>query len=346
MTQENSAPYRQFQNSVEREVQTIEKAMAAVLHSQPLLGADAWDLAMHYVSDRKNNVPNVHHRYKSPNQMCTGKRTDLSRQYQFAFGDLVAVGIPKELREWKFDLRNDLGIYVGQPDGMVDTHYVYMPHTRTVLTRGSVRKVNITDTDFMRYYQRRMEMRDPSFRQKVTDIMADVMEIATGGPGQTDTTQDSDSEGVTPSSTLSTEQLEVMRQRVPLEAETAGMQPDISESDTEVALDFSTPPVAFGTADRMTMPLADKDVVLPTTDREDGLRRSSRLAARTQASSAQVGEGNEPQSLSESEEVQNLALTAMRAYAAKVTTKNALRSVEKEEWLEAIRTEINQLFDG
>ena len=110
-----STPYRHFQNSVEREVQTYIKGVSLLLHSQQWLQANQWDLAVHHFADVRNHTPNVHHAFKSPDHRVNGKATNLSKQFQFAFGDLVAVGIPKELRDWKFDLRNDIGIYVGQP---------------------------------------------------------------------------------------------------------------------------------------------------------------------------------------------------------------------------------------
>ena len=38
---------------------------------------------------------------------------DLSVKFLFSFGDFVAVQIPDVDKKWKFDLRRDLGIYLG-----------------------------------------------------------------------------------------------------------------------------------------------------------------------------------------------------------------------------------------
>ena len=50
---------------------------------------------------------------------------NLNKSFQFTFGDLVAVHIPKERRDWKFDLRWDVGIYIGQPESSVDAAVVF-----------------------------------------------------------------------------------------------------------------------------------------------------------------------------------------------------------------------------
>ena len=35
----------------------------------------------------------------------TGIKTNLQKTFQFVFGDLVAVHLPKDRRNWKFDMR-------------------------------------------------------------------------------------------------------------------------------------------------------------------------------------------------------------------------------------------------
>ena len=175
MTSQHSAPYRHFQNSVEREVQTYLKGTSLLLHSQQWIQSDQWDLAVHHYCDVRNHTPNVHHKYKSPEHRVTGKPTHLHKVFQFAFGDLVAVGIPKELRTWKFDLRNDIGIYVGQPDGTVDAANVYYPDTGAILTRGSLYKLEVSDESMLRYFQRRKDMRERTLTSRgFHDALADI----------------------------------------------------------------------------------------------------------------------------------------------------------------------------
>lgn len=120
--------------------------------------SDRWlDALRHYV-DFRNHTPNKHTPTSTPHREITGECTDLNRLYEFAFGDLVAVGIPKELKTWKFDVKNHLAIYVGQPEGYVDAHLIYRPYERDVIIRGSVQLVNVTDTQFLRWYTRRVDM--------------------------------------------------------------------------------------------------------------------------------------------------------------------------------------------
>ena len=110
---EASIPYQHYQNAVERDVQTIVNGTATLLLAQSWLRKDNWDLAMFHYVDVRNKTPNV--REISPYQIITKERVDLARDYPFAFGDFVCVHRPEDTGEWKFDLKNELGIYVGSP---------------------------------------------------------------------------------------------------------------------------------------------------------------------------------------------------------------------------------------
>jgi hypothetical protein len=48
----------------------------------------------------------------SPNYVLEGVALDARYDYKFPFGQLVCSNIPKELRNWKFDTREDLVVYV------------------------------------------------------------------------------------------------------------------------------------------------------------------------------------------------------------------------------------------
>ena len=121
------------------------------VHTFTATSEDSFEAAF---ADVRNHTPNVHHAFKSSDHRVNGKATNLSKQLQFAFGDLVAFGIPKELRDWKFDLCNDIGIYVGHPEGTVDAANVYFPDTGQMLNRGSARKIEVSDDQVLRYFQR------------------------------------------------------------------------------------------------------------------------------------------------------------------------------------------------
>ena len=49
----------------------------------------------------------------TPSHMIGAGDLDLSVKFLFSFGDFVAVQIPDVDKKWKFDLRRDLGIYLG-----------------------------------------------------------------------------------------------------------------------------------------------------------------------------------------------------------------------------------------
>ena len=175
MVSQHSAPYRHFQNTVERDMQTVVKGTSTLLHAQPWLRSDRWTDALVHFVDCRNRVPNIHTKNKSPYHVITGHHPDLRRTHTYTFGDLVSVGIPEDFRSWKFDVRNDIAIYVGQEPGTVDTHRVYRPYQHDVVIRGSVNKLEITDLQFLRWFGRRMNMRERSlpyieFKDAVIDF--------------------------------------------------------------------------------------------------------------------------------------------------------------------------------
>jgi hypothetical protein len=103
------------------------------------------------------------------------RTTNVSNTFKFAFGELVAVGIRKEAKEWKFDTKRELGIWVGQPDGQVDSHYMYFPYTDTILTRADVIGLNIPPEDLAAFYLSRANMkRGQSSYSEVAALARDI----------------------------------------------------------------------------------------------------------------------------------------------------------------------------
>ena len=313
-----STPYRHFQNSVEREVQTYIKGVSLLLHSQQWLQANQWDLAVHHFADVRNHTPNVHHAFKSPDHRVNGKATNLSKQFQFAFGDLVAVGIPKELRDWKFDLRNDIGIYVGQPDGTVDAANVYFPDTGQILTRGSVHKIEVNDEQILRYFQRRKDMRETTLTPKSFRTTTNEMSII-------DFRDTSDIE-----SQLRT--TKVPRLSSPLED--AAWRSHNGPSGTSTRRTPATTPAPL----EMTLRSRTKAVANVANTYELSHLRDLTIMEQ------QLHESRFDAPGTARDNIISHFSEAVAAYAAKVTTKRALGSADKEQWLAAIRTEIEQLF--
>ena len=180
---QSSAPYAHWQNAVERDVQTVVAGTATLLHSQRWLRADSWDLALAHFIDLRNRSPNSRIRdNRSPHQVLTGESTDFSQAYRFAFGDLLACALPGNLpgeaKTWKFDVKNELGIYVGNPSDIKRASLVYWPRSHSVSVRLHCWKLDMTDEQFISYYNRRGEMQDGSIPfARVVDAVTDFNEL-------------------------------------------------------------------------------------------------------------------------------------------------------------------------
>ena len=70
---QTSAPERHFQNSVERDMQTVIKGVTAVLHGQPFLRLDLWPAALLDFIEKKNRTPNKKCYPLSPYQKVTNE---------------------------------------------------------------------------------------------------------------------------------------------------------------------------------------------------------------------------------------------------------------------------------
>lgn len=165
MQKQSSAPYQHYQNSVERDVQTLIKRISCVIHDQPLLPAKWWDYVFWHEIDLHNRLPNTSTANETPISMVmkndNEKWTNVANTYNFQMGELVGVGIAKEHRTWKFDTKRELGVYVGQPAGQVDSHLIYFPYTDSVLARADVIPLSIPQEDLARMYLIRAGMRKP-----------------------------------------------------------------------------------------------------------------------------------------------------------------------------------------
>ncbi len=155
---ELSTPEAHYQNFVERYVQTINKFTTALLHGQDILQSKHWDWALFHAVDCRNRVPNVKCSPSTPHEVITGDQINLDKTFQFTFGDLVAVHMPKEKRNWKFDLRWDVGVYIGQPPHSVEAALVYFPYRNAVLVRTDVAKLDITEEAYKKFYFKRYDI--------------------------------------------------------------------------------------------------------------------------------------------------------------------------------------------
>jgi hypothetical protein len=144
----------------------VVNGVSNLLYGQHWLRADAWDLALFHFIDCRNKSPNSRSKDgRSPWQVFTKEQLDFEVEKRFEFGDLVAVGLPGNLpsdgKAWKFDCKNEVGIYVGDPVGVKGGALVYWPYTHTVSERMHMWKLEMSDAQFLAFYGRKMEMLRP-----------------------------------------------------------------------------------------------------------------------------------------------------------------------------------------
>jgi len=149
---ESSTPYQHYQNSVERDVQSMTKAVSAMIHTSPFMRKDMWADAMNHYVAVSGHIPNSVTGL-TPNQFIDGETLDCSNQFQYTFGEVIVWGKPKKTREWKFDVKNEVGIYLGDIKGSKGAVLAYHPYKQTTSIRGNVWKVNVSDLQLMSWYQ-------------------------------------------------------------------------------------------------------------------------------------------------------------------------------------------------
>ena len=119
----------QFQNPVEREAQTANKGVAAMLIDQQSLGPTFWDYAIEEWVQSSNATPREG-QIESPLQIVTDKIPDLSSKFLFPFGCPVTT-IKTEGKDHKFDTASEFGIAVGSSAGANRAVKVYVPRKGT-----------------------------------------------------------------------------------------------------------------------------------------------------------------------------------------------------------------------
>ncbi len=111
------------------------------MNGQNYLVTKFWLFAAFHWVDVHNRTPNESSRLKSPWELITGEALSVANQFMFKFGEPVCVPIVEPEKQWRFDSKNDIGIYVGQPEETVYSGRVYFPWTGKVLVRGSLSKI-------------------------------------------------------------------------------------------------------------------------------------------------------------------------------------------------------------
>ena len=166
---EHSLPYAHHQNPVERHVQTMNKLIATNLHSQTYLSSQFWDHALFHSLELRNHTPNSKTGQLSPSQLVIKEEgLDLQRQCLFPFGAIVVVSVVDPA--WKFDLKNDLAIYLGHPQGTANGGLVYYPFSGKVCERANITAAKIPGEAFVRYFAARYELSQKSVAGTVSAL--------------------------------------------------------------------------------------------------------------------------------------------------------------------------------
>ena len=102
--------------------------ISAVVHGSILMRADSWNRALKHWIKVHNDLPRSANQY-SPNAiMDNDHQVDAKYQYRFAFGDIVCYPLSEKERRHKFDTKNELGLYLGDKQGMKGGCHVYQPY--------------------------------------------------------------------------------------------------------------------------------------------------------------------------------------------------------------------------
>jgi len=184
---QSSTPYQHWQNSVERDIQTMIHNISAVIHGSLLMRADSWNRALKHWIKVHNDLPRSAHQY-SPNAiMDNTHQVDARYQYRFAFGDIVCYPLAEKERRWKFDTKNEMGFYLGDKKGMKGGCHVYQPYWHKILTRGDVHRIRLSEIELMEWYGKRAHVRQSGLswgevEGAIIDLLRDKPYMHTNAP--------------------------------------------------------------------------------------------------------------------------------------------------------------------
>jgi hypothetical protein len=117
----------QYQNPVEREVQTLSKGIAALLIDQSALGSSFWCYAAESWVHTANHTFGSHDgQGQSPLEIVTGRVPDISKDFLFPCGCPVTSHKTEE-RTHHYDTKAEFGIAVGSSAGSNRATLVYIP---------------------------------------------------------------------------------------------------------------------------------------------------------------------------------------------------------------------------
>jgi hypothetical protein len=151
-----AAPECQFQNDVERSVQTVIKGVGAVLSRQLFLNHQFWALALLAFLFASNCTPNTLSGDYSPWYHITHRHPQISKWFKFYFGQpIVAVTLAQAKSSFKFACHGEFGYAVGSSEGSNGATLVYLPSrgTHAVYSRLDVRPIKLGPHSYTRSRQ-------------------------------------------------------------------------------------------------------------------------------------------------------------------------------------------------
>lgn len=153
ITLQPAAPKSQFQNPVERAVQTVTKGTSAVMVNQNHLGNTAWPLALLAFIAASNCCPNSSSGTYSPEFCVTGHHPDISNRFPFPWGEtVVSVVVDGTKHHDTFQTRAEFGLVVGFPPHSNGSVLLYIPAkgSRHFFIRRDVRPIRFGPEGMLR----------------------------------------------------------------------------------------------------------------------------------------------------------------------------------------------------
>jgi hypothetical protein len=133
--------------------------MSATIHSQEFLRADTWLYAAKHWARLNNSLPHSVNNLTPAKVIDPSFHVDATHQYRHTFGDLLCFLLQDHERLWMFDVKNDIGFYLGDEDRIKGGNLVYLPYTHSVLTRSNSHRILISDLQLLQSYSRRRDIR-------------------------------------------------------------------------------------------------------------------------------------------------------------------------------------------
>ena len=116
-------------NAVKRDIQTILSNVSATLHGKDFLRADVWHHALFHWIRLHNALPHSVTKSTPASVIDQSFYINAYHHYRFAFGELLCFPLQDHERTWKFDVKNDIGFYVGDEDSTKGGSLIYTQDT-------------------------------------------------------------------------------------------------------------------------------------------------------------------------------------------------------------------------